>query len=166
MVRKLISFLAIGALLFQFGCGGDALASELNLIISTTSAVVDIVEPQYAAQLNPYFTSLTTFVDEVTTELATTDTAIQRATKIAADAAAIAKPDLTGLPATIAARVEAIAPLVADLVTSVQSLKSAIDSTPGGANAFFAAHKVKPPSAKTLAKIKAANAALKAKLKH
>jgi hypothetical protein len=143
----------------------NSLTTDLDLIVTTTSAVVDIATPQYAAILNPYFSQVTTFIDETTTELATSDTTAQKAAVLAADAAKIAVPNLNGLPAELVTRVGAIAPLIAQLVTEIQGLTSQIDSTPGGAQAFFAAHKVKQPSTKDLAKVRAKNAALRAKLK-
>jgi hypothetical protein len=162
---KLSAMTAGLAVLMLTACGGPSLETQLNLIISTTSAAVDIASPQYAAVLAPYFASVTKFVDEVTTELESRATGIQKAAAIAQDAAAIAQPNLSGVPATLAVRVGAIAPVIADLVAAIQSLKAEFEATPGGANAFFAAHKsLKPPSAKALKRIEAKNAALKVKL--
>jgi hypothetical protein len=154
--------LLLGGLVLT-GCGSSVTA-DLDLIVTTTSAVVDIAFPQYGAILNPYFTQVATFIDETTTELATTDTTAQKAAVIAADAAKIAAPNLSGLPAEVAQRVAAIAPLISKLVAEIQALSAEADQYPAGANAFFAAKGIKPPSSKELAKIRAHNAALKAKL--
>lgn len=165
LAMKTWTFAGMIGMLLLTACGGPSLETELNLLISTTSAAIDIAAPQYAAVLTPYFASVTKFVDDVTTELATSDTSAQKAAAIAADAAGIAEPNLSGVPATVATRVEAIAPVIADLVAAIRSLQAEFQATPGGANAFFAAHPgVKPPNAKAIAKIKAKNAALKAKL--
>jgi hypothetical protein len=144
----------------------NSITTQLDLLISTTSAIVDIVTPQNAQQLAPYFTSLTNFVDQVTTELATTDTVAQKTAVIVDDAAAIVKPDLSGVPQTVVTRIGAIAPLVAEIVAEVSQLTAAIDQTPDGANAFFAAHKqFKAPSAGDLEKIRKKNADLKSKIR-
>jgi hypothetical protein len=157
-----VLLLLIGGLVLT-GCS-SSVTTDLDLIVTTTSAVVDIAFPQYAVILNPYFTQVTTFIDQATTELATTDTTAQKAAVIAADAAMIAAPNLSGLPAEIVQRVAAIAPLISKLVAEIQGLTSAAIVYPGGADAFFAAKGIKPPSMKDLAKIRAHNAALKAKL--
>jgi hypothetical protein len=158
-----VLFLLAGALLVETGCSSSVTA-DLDVIVTTASAIVDIAFPQYAAVLNPYFSQVTTFIDQVTAELATTDTTGQKAAVIAADAALIAAPNLSGLPAEVAQRVAAIAPLISNLVAEIRSLSSAAAVYPGGANAFFAAHRFRPPSASELAKIRAKNAALKARL--
>ena len=153
-----------GLLLTQTACG-TSLTTDLTLIVDATSAAVDIAFPQYAALLNPYFTAVSTFIGQVTTELATTDTPAQKIAVITQDAAAIVTPDVSGLPLEIIARVAAIAPLIAKLVDEIKGLTAAIDRMPGGANAFFAAHrKLKAPSAQELDKVRAKNAALKARL--
>jgi hypothetical protein len=157
-------FLAALLTLTLTSCANNV-TTDLDLLVTSTSAAVDIAFPQYAAQLGPYFADVTTFIDQVTTELATTDTPAEKAAVIAADAAKIAAPNLTGISGDVATRIAAIAPLVAQIVTEVMDLSSELDRVaPGGANAFFAAHKVKSPNAKDLAKIRAKNAALKAKL--
>lgn len=161
--RAISALFTAGLAFLLIGC--DSITNTLELIVDTTSAVVDIATPQYAALLNPYFTAVSNFVDQASTELASTDSEATKAAVIAQDAAAIAAPDLSGVAGTIVTRVSAIAPLIAKLVNEIQSASATIDSTPGGANAFFAAHKsYKPPTAKQLAKVLAKNAELKAKL--
>lgn len=145
------------------GCG-NSLTTDLDLLISTTEAAVDIAFPQYATLLQPYFTAVTTFIDQVDTELASSDSAAQKAAVIAADAAKIIAPDLSGVAATVVTKIAAIAPLIAQIVAEVKNLVSALEQYPGGANAFFAAKKVKSPSAKDLEKVRTKNAALKAKI--
>jgi hypothetical protein len=152
-----------GVILSQTGC--ESVTSTLEAVLDATQAAVDIAFPQYAALLNPYFSSVATFIDHTTAELATTDSTADKASKIAGYAAAIISPNLSGVAAEVVTRIAAIAPLIAQLVDEIKGISMAIDATPGGANAFFAAHKnYKPPTAKQLAKIRAKLAALKAKL--
>jgi hypothetical protein len=165
--REAVKAFTIGPLavlaLAETGC--VSITTTLELIITTTGAAVDIAFPQYAGLLNPYFTAVTTFIDETNTELASTDTAAVKASKIAGFAAAIVLPNLSGVAAQVVADIEKIGPLISQLIAEVQGLSAAIDATPGGATAFFAAHKkIKPPSAKDTEKIRKKNAALKAKL--
>jgi hypothetical protein len=163
MIKRLAGSAALTAILPLSSC--ESVTTTLELIITTTSAAVDIAFPQYAALLNPYFTSVSNFIDQVNTELASTDTTAQKAVVIAMDAAAIVQPDLSGLAGEVVTRVLAIAPLIAKLVDEIKGLSAEIQATPGGANAFFAEHKkFKQPSAEELAKIRAKNAALKARL--
>jgi hypothetical protein len=162
-VKTLASIPLAGAALSLTGC--ESLTSTLELIITTTSAAVDIAFPQYAVLLNPYFTAVSNFIDQVNTELASTDTAAQKAAAIAGDAAAIILPSLSGVASEVVTDVLKIGPLIAKLIDEVQGLSAAIQATPGGADAFFAAHKKsKAPSAAEREKIRAKNAALKAKL--
>jgi len=147
------------------GCGSQSLTTTLELIISTTSAAVDIAFPQYGALLNPYFTAVNKFIDQTTAELATAASAAEKAVAISGYAAAIIAPNLSGVAELVVTRVEAIGPLIAQLIDDIKSMNAAIQSTPGGELAFFAVKKVKPPSKKELEKVRAKNAALKAKLK-
>jgi hypothetical protein len=165
--REAVKTFTLGPLavlaLAETGC--VSITTTLELIITTTSAAVDIAFPQYAALLNPYFTAVTTFIDQTNAELASTDTAAVKASKIAGYAAAIVLPNLSGVAAQVVTDIEKIGPLISQLIAEVQGLSAAIDATPGGSNAFFAAHKkIKPPSAKDAERIRTKNAALKAKL--
>jgi hypothetical protein len=163
--RETISAAAGISLLGLTNCGSASeVITVLNTLISTASEIVNIAFPQYGALLGPYEAQLTAFVDAVTTELSTTDTVAQKVAVISAAAGKIVAPDLTGLPQQVVTDIQGIAPLISQVVSLVQQLSAAIDSTPGGEQAFFAAHKVKPPSAKNIAKVRANNAALKAKL--
>jgi hypothetical protein len=154
----------IAGVLSQTACGGPALISLLNDLIQDGSELVDIAFPQYAALLSPLMTELTTFTDDVTTELASTDTVAQKIAAIIADAAKVITPSLSGVAATVVVRVESLVAIVPQIVALVQQLTAAINSTPGGANAFFAAKHIKPPTPEQIAKLKAKNAALKEKL--
>lgn len=155
---------SIGALALPLvGCGNDV-TNDLDLLLTATEAAVDIAFPQYATLLTPYFDSVTSFIDQVDTELASTDAPAVKASVIAADAAKIVAPDLSGVAASIVTKIGAIAPLVAQVVADVKNLVSELDSYPGGANAFFAAKKVKSPGSKDLEKVRSRNAAIKAKI--
>lgn len=156
--------LAVAALGSLTSC--ESLTSTLELIVDTTAAAVDIAFPQYGVLLDPYFASVSKFIDETSTELASTDATADKASKIAGFAAAILSPQLSGVAASVVAKVAAIAPLIARLVDEVKGLNAAIESTPGGANAFFAAHKqVKAPSHKDIDKVRKKNEALKKRLR-
>jgi hypothetical protein len=162
---KMLSGLAGAALvLAETAC--ESVTDTLELIVAATNAAVDIGFPQYAALLNPYFAAVTKFVDQASAELASTDSTAQKYAAIAGYAAAIAEPNLSGVASEVVTRVAAIAPLIAQLVDQLKGLNAEMIVYPGGANAFFAAHKrVKPPTVKQLAKVKQKNAALKARLK-
>ena len=154
-----------GFAISEIGCGGATVASILDSIIATAGEILDVGFPQYASLLAPYEQQLQTFVDAVTAELATSDTVAMKFAVISAAAAKVVAPDLTGLPAEIVTRIQGIAPLIASLVSLIGQLEAAIGQTPGGANAFFAAHKsVKAPTAEQLDKIRTKNAQLKMKL--
>ena len=154
----------LGVLLSQTSC--ESITTTLELLVDTTSAAVDIAFPQYAGLLNPYFTSVQNFIAETATELASTDTAAIKFSKIAGLAAAIIEPNLSGVVAEVVTRVAAIAPLIATLVDELKGLNAAAQLAPGGENAFFAAHKrYRAPSEKDLKRIRTKNDALKAKLK-
>lgn len=167
--REAVKAFTIGPLavlaLSQTGC--DSLTSTLEAVVDTANAAVDIAFPQYAALLQPYFDAVGNFIDQTTTELASADTPAQKAAAIAGYAAAIVLPNLSGVAAQVVTDIEKIGPLIAKLIDQVKGLSAAIDATPGGANAFFAAHKTyKPPSQAQLAKVRAKLAKLRAKLKH
>jgi hypothetical protein len=161
MLKTLGAAIPLGAIL-QTGC--QSASATLEEIITATSAAVDIGFPQYAALLNPYFTSVTKFIDQVTTELASADTSARKAAAIAGFAAAIVEPNLSGVASTVVERVLAIAPLIAQLVSEIQSARIEIPGANPGANAFFASKHIKPPSARDLERIRAKNAKLKARL--
>ena len=59
-------------ILSMTGCGGPTLISLLNDLIQDGSELLDIAFPQYAALLSPLVSELTTFADQLTTELAST----------------------------------------------------------------------------------------------
>ncbi len=154
-----------GVLLSQTGCT-NTLATDLDLIVSAASAALDVAFPSLGTLLGPYFTEVTMFVDEATAELASTDSAAMKAQVIAQDALAIVLPNLPpGIATTVATEISNVVKALGVFLSDIKSLNAAIQAAPGGANAFFAANKgYKPPSAKQLAQIRAANAALKAKL--
>lgn len=152
-----------GLVLMETGCKSDVTAL-LESVVDATQAAVDIAFPQYAALLDPYFLAVTTFIDQVDTELDSSDPVSKQIEVIVQDAAAIIAPNLAGVAAKVVAKVEQIAPLIADLVADVEQLTAAITTTPGGADAFFAKHGIKRPSKKDLARIRKKNAALRARL--
>lgn len=163
MTRLALAAPITGLVLSQTGCG--SLTNDIELILATAEAAVDIALPQYAALLTPYFTEVTMFIDELSMELASTATAAQKAAAIASDAAAIIVPVLTGVPAEIVTDISKIGQLIANLVDELKASAIVIEAAPNGANAFFEAHKkLKPPSAADLEKIRQRNAKLKAKI--
>ena len=126
---------------------------------------LDVAFPSLGTLLGPYFTEVTTFVDEATAELGSTDSAAVKAQVIAQDALIIVLPNLPpGTATDIATEVSNVVKAIGVFLADIKSVTAAIQATPGGANAFFAGKGYKAPSAKQLAQIRAANAALKAKL--
>jgi hypothetical protein len=153
-----------GLALLETGCTDES--SVVELLITGLSGIADIVDPQYATLINTYATEGTNFVDFYVAERASGDTIAVQAAKIEAAAAMVVLPNLSGVPADIVTRLNAIAPLIATLVDSIKALSAELEKTPGGANAFFASHsKMKPMTAKQRAKISAKLAALRSKLR-
>ena len=164
MLKSAAALPVAGLLLSQTGCT-NTLATDLDLIVSAASAALDVAFPSLGTLLGPYFTEVTTFVDEATAELGSTDSAAVKAQVIAQDALIIVLPNLPpGTATDIATEVSNVVKAIGVFLADIKSVTAAIQATPGGANAFFAGKGYKPPSAKQLAQIRAANAALKAKL--
>lgn len=169
--REMAQRLALSApltalLLSEAACNsGPTLVSLLTDLIQDGSQLVDIAFPQYSALLTPIVAELTTFAGQVTNELDSTDTTAQKIAAIIMYAGMVAKPNLPGtVPQDVITRVDALVAIVPQIVSLVQQLKASIDTTSGGAEAFFAAHNIKPPSKRELAKLRAKNAELQAKL--
>ena len=164
-VKTLAAIPLGGALLSLTGCKSEATVVEL--LITAISDAAAIAEPQFAALITGYATKATNFVESYVMERASGDTPAEQYAKIEAAAAAVVLPNLSGVPAEIVTKLNAIAPLIAVLVDSIKALNAAIEKTPGGANAFFADpkhKKLKPMTAEQRAKANAQIAALKAKL--
>ena len=137
----------IGAVLLMFltlaACSSSAVR-DLELVVAGGEAVVAALESAgtipapIAAAVNVYMGQLSAFVDFATTELASTDTAAIKASKIAAEAATVAGPDLPpGTPAVIAASIKAVATALATFLGSIQTT-AALLSEPSYGNSFMA----------------------------
>jgi hypothetical protein len=166
MRRLFVSSVLVGALLFQASCGGNAVTETLALVVSAASAAIDVADPALAPVVTPYFTGVTNAVDFATTELASADSGAVKAAKIAQEFAQVAAPNLpVGTAQTVVLSIEAVATAVQNFLKTIAASSAELQSTPAGANAFFATGKGSmKASAKELAKIREANAKLKAKI--
>lgn len=156
VVKTLASLPLVGAILGETGC--DSIADTIDLAITAIGAAVDIAFPQYAPLLNPYFASAENFVEQYVAEMATGDSAAQKAIVIAADFAAIVAPNLSGVAAAVVEKVLAIAPLLEKLLAEVKAL-GALGGAASGVRKSY-----KPPTSAQLAKIRAKLADLKARI--
>jgi hypothetical protein len=161
----LLSTALLGALIFQAACS-SAVTETLALIVSASSAAIDVVDPALASVVTPYFTEVTNAVDFATTELASSDSGAVKATKIAQQFAMIAAPSLPkGTAQTVVLAIEAVATAVQNFLKTISASSAELQSTPAGASAFFATGKGSMKmSRKEVEKIRAANDAVKRKL--
>lgn len=140
----------LGAVLLMFmalaGCSSSAVR-DLELVVAGSEAVVAALESvgtipaPIAAAVNVYMGQLSAFVDFATTELASTDTAAIKASKIAAEAATVAGPDLPpGTPALIATSISAVVTALATFLGNIHTTASLAseDLPPPYANSFTA----------------------------
>jgi hypothetical protein len=164
--------IAVIALLFQTACSQSQITLTLGLVDTAVETVLNAAAPQDAALVNPYLTGVTDAVSYATTEWATADSAALKFTKIAAQFALIAQPDLPpGTPATVIADAGLVTKAVETFLASIETTTAAITATPAGAQAFFApaasakAPKLSRGDKQAIPKIVAKNALLKARLK-
>ncbi len=158
-----------GLLLSQSACTPGQITTDLQLIVTAASAAIDISFPALGILLGPYFTEVTTFIDEADTELASTDSAAIKATKIAQDALSVILPQLpAGLATTVVTDIIAVGTAVTTFLARIGALTAALRSTPAGARAAQVSGsgslKLTRGDMQALPKILVANAALKAKL--
>ena len=160
------------AALFTTACQSQV-TTTLDLVVAAADAAVtalqatDQLPPGSAALLNTYLSDVTAAVDYATAELASADTPAVMASKITAEFAAIAVPQLPpGVAAAVGVTIQAVANAVAKFLSSIQATAAALTATPDGARAFFASGKLKLTRGDraALPKIRAKNAAVKAKL--
>jgi hypothetical protein len=148
MRTKLFGVLAILFCLVLAGCSSSAVR-DLQLVVAGGEAVVAALESTgtipapISAAINVYMAQVSDFITFATTELASTDDAAVKATKLAAEAATVAGPDLPpGTPAVIAASIKAVATALATFLANMQAT-AALISNPSYGNSFLAAKSAK-----------------------
>jgi hypothetical protein len=165
--KTILWFALVGALLFQTACSSSAVTDTLALIVAASNAAIDVSDPSLAPVVAPYLTDVTNAVDFATTELASADSGAVKATKIAQEFATMAAPTLpSGTAQTVVLSIEAVATAVQNFLKTIAASSAELQATPTGASAFFAGGKSSLKASKReLAKIRAANAKVKAKLR-
>lgn len=127
-------------------CSSSAVR-DLQLVVAGGEAVVAALESSgtipapLAALINVYMGQVATFTDFAIAELASTDTPAVKASKIAAEAASVSKPDLPpGTPALIGTSIQAVASALATFLGNIHTTAELI-STPSFGNSFAAGGK-------------------------
>jgi hypothetical protein len=154
------------------GCSSSAVR-DLQLVVAASEAVVAALETSgvipapIGAAVNVYMGQVSEFVTFATTELASSDSSAVKASKIAAEAAAVAKPDLPpGTPNLIATAIQAVAASLGTFLGNIQAT-AAVISHPSYGNSFFAEKaaklKISKADEKKLAELHARALVLKAK---
>lgn len=174
MTRRTFAFsLFLAGAIALVGCSQSQVTITLDLVVTAADVAVSTLETTgqipapIANEVTSYLGQVTTAVDFATTELATTDTAAIKATKITSEFAALALPQLPpGGPAAIVATINAVAQAIGKFLATIQTTSAQLE-TPG-ALAFAGSSgsaKLNSADKKALPKIAARNAAVKAKLK-
>ena len=159
-------FAAVLIMLGLTACSQSQVTETLDLVIAAADAAVSVLAPGTAALITPYLSEVSAAVDFATTELASDDSAAIKAAKIAQQFATIAAPNLPpGTAQVIVQAVAAVGKAVITFLGSLQATGADLQSTPVGANAFFAGGaKSLKVSKNKLAQIAVHNAKLRAKL--
>ncbi len=164
------------ACLLLVGCSSSAVR-DLQLVVAGSEAVVAALESvgtipaPMAAAINVYMGQVSSFVTFATAELASTDTAAVKTSKLAAEAATVSKADLPpGTPALIATAIQAVATSLATFLGNIQTASNLAseDLPPPYASTFMAAKasksgKMSKSDEKKLAELHARALALKAR---
>jgi hypothetical protein len=128
--RIFLKGLSVVPFLGLVGCNGSVDASELlNLIVIAADAAVSglsgVVIPQAIAQLiTTYLGEVQTFVNFSITETESTDTIQDKISKIVAEAAMFATPNLSGVPLVIANLVKAVAGAIANYLDNLKTVST------------------------------------------
>jgi hypothetical protein len=80
------------------------------------------------AEITTYFSAVATAIKQTTTELQSTDAAAVKAANILGYFAAGAVPNLTGLPATVATAVQAVAAIVAGYLSQYRAASAGVQA--------------------------------------
>jgi hypothetical protein len=166
--RTFIQGLSVVPFLGLAGCNGSVDASELlNLIVIAADAAISglsgVVIPQALATLiTTYLGEVQTFVNFAITETESTDTAADKISKIIAEAAMFATPDLNGVPLVIANLVNAVAKAIASYLDNLKTVSTILVNNRWAAT--FANGKKLKIDKKKLEDVRKKNQALKAKL--
>ena len=172
-IRCALVLVPLLAFMCLAGCGSSAV-QDLQLVIAGSEAVVaaletvGVIPASVSAAINTYMGQVSAFADFATTELASTDTAAVKASRIAAEAASVAKPDLPGgTPTLLVTSIQAVAQAVATFLANIHTT-AALISEPSYGNSFAAAGKpakinISKADQKKLEALHARAAALKAK---
>lgn len=130
-VSPFIALLLVGALMLT-SCGQSSITKELQLVIAGVEAVLPLipgVTPDAAVKINTYLSAVSDGAEYATVELASADSEILKASRIAAKFASIAAPVL---PAGTA---QAILTDIENVAAAVQRFLSVIQAAPVTARA-------------------------------
>jgi hypothetical protein len=139
-MKTLKASLAVVLVLALVGCGTSTVISNLQLAIDAVTAGLPIianltgVPPATVAQVTQYLNDVNTALGDASLILSATATDAQKAAKIAADFAAIVKPD-------VPAQYQAILGLVATIAQDVAQFLASLPTSPSGTTTFTAAQR-------------------------
>jgi hypothetical protein len=150
-MNRIPRFCAAGlAVLLSFalvGCSSSAVR-DLQLVVAGGEAVVAALESAgtipapAAALINTYMGQVSAFVSFSTTELASSDSPAVKASKIAAEAVGISKPDLpSGTPTLVATSIQAVASALANFLSNIAATSAQLSVSPQFASGFGAKKK-------------------------
>lgn len=177
LTRRQFSIGTTSALALPFlGCTGNAQSDvtiALTLLVSGLDTAVSVLQSTggisaaEAAIATQYLNEVTTFIDFVEKELASTDTVLQKSAAIANEAVTLGLKQLPpGLPTVLASVFAAVLNDVAQVLTSVQTTSALLIGR--GINSFQSQKKwngkINSKDKKVLADVAAKNAAIKKKL--
>jgi hypothetical protein len=142
-LKSLAALPAIGLV----SCNGTDTSEVLNAIVIAADAALTglsgVVIPAAIANLiTTYLGEVNTFVNFAITETESTDTPQDKVSKIIAEAAMFAAPNLTGIPLVITNLVKAVAQAVANYLDNLKTVSTVIVNSPY-AEAFVGGKKLK-----------------------
>jgi hypothetical protein len=172
-LKKLLLIPVLALFVALAGCQ-SSVVRDLDLVVTASEAVVTVlagagvIPVAVATAVDTYMGDVTSFENFAQAELASSDSAVIKAEKIAAEVASIAKPNLpSGTPQVIVSVVQAVVNAVANFLSTVQTTARLVADTPY-ADGFTNSAKPKPVklSKKDIEKVQALHprvAALKAR---
>lgn len=135
-MKTITAIIGVSALLFQMGCGSNQVVTSLQLVIAAAEAAMTTLEatgqidPATATKITNYLTAVSTATSYAATELQSSDTPAQKATKIVQEFASVTAPVLPpGTAQTIISVVQAVTQAVANFLASIQPA-SAVSGSP------------------------------------
>lgn len=125
-------FVVLAALFALVSCGSNQVLTTLQLVVASSEAAVAALEaggtidPNTAAKIENYLTSVSTAASFAATELASSDSTAVKAAKIVQEFATVTAPDLpAGTPQVILTTVNAVVQAVLNFLATVQPAPTA-----------------------------------------